>query len=182
MQKHVSRGRWPARKIGVFAVILALAVAFNLHLVSAVKGSAPCTDAAGNGLGCSGGGSFQVPDFFRGYATQGSTGTAYGAGSTPFVSWGAATSHQPVAYPTRPPWQVAGVDYGVGMPMALAPTLDNLSGQPGLKDPAQIAGDRLANPDGAGADCTFVTANTDVPGGIAAAPRLKPCGSVMFTT
>ena len=151
--------------------ILALLIASPIHARPIVWGGTPCTNSSGDG--CYNGGSIHVPTFFRGYATQGSAGTSYNAGSTWFVSWSAATSLQPVVYPVRPPQNVAGVDYAVGQPRWLQPAIGNLHPS-SLKDPALIASDPLANPDGPGADCNFVASNVSVSGGVAAGGTSAP--------
>jgi|GEM_PF-1207553 len=172
--KYKVRVRLPWRSLISILTLLIVLTATGLHFAPALRGNTPCAGPIGAGDGCLAGGSFKVPDFFRGYATKGSARTAYPAGSTFFVPWTATVSHQPDAYPTRPPWKVAGVDYAVGLPQPLAPTLSNLSGQPNLKDPARIATDPLANPDGAGTSCTFVASNAAVPRGVAAGGTSNP--------
>jgi len=160
-----------------FIILLAaLFLPASAHARPIVWGGTPCTNAAVNGDGCYNGGSTQHPDFFRGYATQGSAGTSYPAGASSFVSWTAASSLQPTVYPVRPPWNVAAVDYAVGMPRWQKPTLANLSGQPWLKDPAQIASDPLVNPDGPGANCNFYLSNiaTGASGAAAAGGTANP--------
>lgn len=163
-----------ARRYAMLLAALLLIGIAMIRLAPDVRGDTPCTGAVGIDSPCVPGGSYQVPDFFTGHATRGSAGQSWPAGSGPLGSWPAAISHQPVAYPVRPPWQVAGVDYAVGVPAPLAPSLANLTGRPGLKDPAQIATDPLANPDGPGADCAFVPGNSAVPHGVPAGTGANP--------
>ena len=130
----------------------------------------PCYDAAN----CAVRGSIQFPEFFRGYATRGSAGESYPAGADAWPpAFGPTRSVQPVAYAVRPPWQVAGVDYAVGMPRADMPTLDNLH-PARLKDPAQVDTDPLVNPNRDGANCRFYASNLAVPGGVAAGTGALP--------
>jgi len=166
----------PAAKIirsGVLVALLAGAGAATAHGHPVVWGGTPCTADGSDSDGCYNGGSIQIPTFFRGYAVQGSAGTAYPAGTSAAGNWNAAASLQPQVYPVRPPWNVAGVDYAVGMPRWQMPNITNLH-PAWLKDPAQIASDPLANPDGVGADCTFVMANSAVAGGVAPGTTAVP--------
>ena len=156
-------------------VALALLCAPIAHARPVVWGGTPCTQDGTDTDGCANGGAIQVPNFFTGYAIQ-SAGVSYPA-SPPI--WGvvnaATTSVQPIsgADPARPPWNVAGVDYGVGMPRWQMPTLANL--HPAyLKDPALVASDPLANPDGAGVDCQFYASNSAVTGGVVAGTTTAP--------
>ena len=137
-------------------------------------GGTPCTTARGDG--CSADGSVQVPTFFRGYATQGSAGVSRPAGTSTnpwHLSFKTTTSGQSPVYPARPSWNVAGVDYAVGIPRGQAPTLGNLHPSY-LKDPAQIATDPLVNPRRQGENCQFYASNTAVPRGVAAGTTATP--------
>lgn len=162
----------------LFALALLCMQPACAHARPVVWGGTPCTADGVDSDQCYNGGSVQVPTFFRGYA-QLSVGVTIPAGSNEFTAWTQAVSLQPSVYPVRPPWNVAGVDYAVGMPRWQMPTLSNLSGQPWLKDPAQIANDPLANPDGPGADCRFYLTNTAAGGvepGTSASPGPFPNG------
>jgi hypothetical protein len=109
----------------------------------------PCSQGSGLNDGCPNPspGSYQQSDFFSGYANQ-----SYGH-SLPGIN-----ILQPAAYTIRPPWNVAGVDYAVGLPLTYLPIS-------ALKDPATIASDPAANPDGVGSDCTFLPTSTMAPNG-----------------
>jgi hypothetical protein len=104
----------------------------------------PCAKGSGLGDGCPNPspGSYQESDFFSGYANQ-----SFGR-VLPSI-----TVLQPASYAIQPPWNVAGVDYAVGLPLSYLPISS-------LKDPANIASDPAANPDGAGADCAFFASST----------------------
>ncbi|KUR80740.1 hypothetical protein [Novosphingobium sp. FSW06-99] len=160
----------------IIAFLAALLIASPAHARPIVWGGTPCTNAATDNDGCYNGGAVQVPTFFRGYATQGSAGVSYPS-STSTNPWYSAinptTSVQPVIYPTRPSWNVAGVDYAVGMPRWQMPTLGNLHPSY-LKDPAQIATDPLINPKQQGENCQFYASNTAVSGGVTAGTTATP--------
>lgn len=123
---------------------------------------------------CHNGGGWRVPDFFTGYAVQ-SAGIGYPAGTGWGRRFNASTSHQPAdrRYRARPPWPVAGVDYGVGLPRAMMPTPAMLH-PAWLKDPAAIATDPLVNPARRGENCRFYLSNDAVPGGVAAGGLQNP--------
>ena len=136
-------------------------------------GAAPCPQGTGNGDGCSSGAAIRVPNFFTGYAEQ-SVGASFPAVNLWGNLWNPATSVQPAIYAVRPPWNVAGVDYAVGMPRWQMPTLSNLSGQPWLKDPALVASDPLVNPNRDGANCRFYASNAAYPGGVGVGTTASP--------
>jgi hypothetical protein len=120
--------------------------------VALVAEDKPCPRGVGLGDGCPNpsSGSYRQPNFFSGYANQ-----SFGR-SLPGIR-----VLQHAAYSIRPPWNVAGVDYAVGLPASRFPVSS-------LKDPANIAKDPMANPDGAGQDCTFTVASVLAPNGGAA--------------
>jgi hypothetical protein len=162
--------------IRTILLILALLSASVVHAHPVVWGGTPCTQTGTDADGCYNGGSVQVPTFFSGYAAQ-SGGMSYPASTAPLwgASFAASISQQPTngVYVTRPPWNVAGVDYAVGMPRWQMPTTANL--HPAyLKDPAQIATDPLVNPNLDGANCRFYASNSAVPGGVAAGTTATP--------
>jgi hypothetical protein len=132
---------------GVWIVFFIILFAPPLHAMT--FDDPPCAKGAGLGDGCpnSSRGSYQQADFFSGYANQ-----SYGQ-TLPGI-----TILQPAAYTIRPPWNVAGVDYGVGLPPSYFPISS-------LKDPANIANDPSANPDGVGEDCTFFASSDLAPNG-----------------
>ena len=149
----------------VFALAL-LCLPGAAHARPVVWGGTPCTPDGTDTDGCYNGGAIQVPNFFEGYANQ-SVGVRYPVQTVFGQATNAATSYQPPVYPARPTWNVAGVDYAVGMPRWQMPTLSNL--HPAyLKDPAQIATDTLVNPKGIGENCKFYASNAAVPGGVQA--------------
>ena len=158
------------------ALIAALSLGHGAHAHPVVWGGTPCTYDGTDVDGCYNGGSVQVPTFFKGYAAQ-SAGQSYPSSTA--TLWGsgfsASASKQPVnrVYVTRPPWNVAGVDFAVGMPRWQMPITANL--HPAyLKDPAQIATDPLVNPNLDGANCKFYTSNSAVSGGVAAGSIATP--------
>jgi hypothetical protein len=168
---------WPFR---VQRTILPLVVLLGLLIGSGLAHGGATPGSADNGASCYGdpacpvGGSIQFPDFFRGYATRGSAGVQYPGGEDAWPpAFGPTQSLQPVAYAVRPPWQVAGVDYAVGMPAAQMPTLRNLH-PAALKDPAQVDTDPRINPNRDGANCRFYASNLAVPGGVAAGTGALP--------
>lgn len=159
-------------------VLLALALLClwgSAHARPVVWGGVPCTQDGTDTDGCYNGGSWQVPGFFQGYANQ-SVGVSFPRGNYQTTTYAAATSLQPATYPNRPPWNVAGVDYAVGMPRWQMPTLSNLH-PAWLKDPAQIATDRLVNPNGLGENCKFYTSNAAYTGGVMPGTNVAPSPS-----
>jgi hypothetical protein len=126
------------------AFLVLIAIVLASHAAAWTHGYTPCVQGAGLGDGCPNplAGSYQQPNFFTGYANQ-----SYG------LVLPGITVKQPAAYTVRPPWNVAGVDYAVGLPRSYLPVSS-------LKDPATIGTDALANPDGANADCQFFATST----------------------
>lgn len=156
-------------------ILLAILLAPAAHARPVVWGGTPCTNSAANTDGCYNGGSIRVPTFFKGYASQ-SRGISVPAQTYQALSYPTATSLQPAVYPNRPGWNVAGVDYAVGMPNWQMPTLSNL--HPAyLKDPAQIATDVLVNPLGHGENCQFYASNTAYSGGVGTGTTAAPSPS-----
>lgn len=138
--------------IGAWALTRLAPIAF----ISDARGQIACTDSGAKG--CDYGGSIRHADFFSGYANQ--TGTAaYPPTPAWGIVWPAMHGNQPATYPTRPAWSVAGVDYAVGTPARLMPTLGDLTARATLKDPASVDRDPLLNPQGRGENCRFYISN-----------------------
>ena len=144
--------------------------------VGLVRGQVVCPgDDAG---GCNYGGSIRHPDFFSGHANQ--TGTSVFAAQNSWgVNWQEMRGSQPATYPVRPPWAVAGVDFGVGVPAAMMPTAADPTARGTLKDPALVDRDPLLNPQRKGENCRFYASNTEAGGvmpGTTRAPGPAPFG------
>lgn len=131
----------------------------GLHMHGVGGGGGSCPQGSSYADGCAGslGGSFQQASFFSGgYANQSYQYRMRGLSGITIL--------QPATYPTRPPWNVAGVDYPPGVPQATLTA--------GLKDAAQIGSDALVNPSGH-ANCQFYPSTVGNPSGTPA-PNLGP--------
>jgi hypothetical protein len=162
--------------VGAIIAVLTLGTHHNWDLIGEVRGQAVCP--GDDTKGCDYGGSIRHPDFFLGHANQTGT-TVFAAQNSWGVNWHEMRGNQPSRYPVHPPWAVAGVDFGVGIPAALMPTSADLTGRATLKDPAAVDRDPLLNPLGKGENCRFYASNTEARGvmpGTTRAPSPAPFG------